>query len=258
MRYIPWTQDEIEVLRTAWTEGGMKNARRALPHRSETSLRGKATWLGLHVMGRKNYERYPVTPFVDAAIKRAYRSGPVNLAALSRATGRNVGWLKYRAGLLGVRNPSVVAGAMWLPEEDALLQRLMDEGRTISAMHRRFRYAGFRRSLNAIACRAYRLGHTFGGDAEWSATDVAKMFDVDVGVIRDWIGRGYLRATQHSGEFAAPDQAPTRWHIEPNAVRQFMISHPHRWNHRLMQKDILLHLLAPREFETYAYKEAMA
>ena len=155
--YAYWTLEEMEALREAWPKGGMKEARKALPHRAEDALRGKAFALGLRTRDHKAYESYGQSDFVDAAIKRAYTSGRPGLADLSRRVNRPVGWLKWRAGVLGVRRQLAGGGALWTADEDAILTACSDAGMSVTAMQSRLKKAGFARSVSAVSCRLITL-----------------------------------------------------------------------------------------------------
>ncbi len=72
--YKPWEAWELDALKEAWPRGAMKAAQAALPHRGETSIRGKANALHLVMAGRAAYRKQESSEWIDAALRRAYRS----------------------------------------------------------------------------------------------------------------------------------------------------------------------------------------
>ena len=246
--YAYWTLEEMEALREAWPKGGMKEARKALPHRAEDALRGKAFALGLRTRDHKAYENYGQSDFVDAAIKRAYSSGRPGLADLSRRVNRPVGWLKWRAGVLGVRRQLAGGGALWTADEDAILTACSDAGMSVTAMQSRLKKAGFARSVSAVSCRLITLDLGFSREW-WTARNVAQVFGIDDHAVIRWIQKGLLRATRKAGN-SNRDPDPERlamYAIRPDDVRKFMVENPAAWDHRRMRKEVLLDLLCPSQ-----------
>lgn len=255
--YQPWTQAEIQALIDTWPHGGIRAARAALPGRTDQQLKGKSYALNLVVLGKKAYRRFETSEFIDAAIRRAYRTGKPDLAALEKTTGRDAGWLKYRAQVLGV---STVRGGRpncnWTPDEDALLSAGADQSLSVTTIQSRLRKAGHQRSLAAITSRITTLGLSLRRDA-WTASDVSQIFDLDLHSVRRWISSGALPAKRCGGLTgrANPD-AETFWSIQPEAIRDFMLRNPEKWDHRRMRKEVLLDLLCGREFNAAVRKGA--
>ena len=251
--YSYWTREELELLIEAWPKGGLKAARLALPHRRDAALQGKAFALCLHVQKRKTYVRYQPSELVDAAIKKAYRNAMPDLNTLSAQIGRPKGWIKYRAGVLGVRRIMVGGGAVWLEDEDAIINECIELGLSINTMHKRLRTAGFNRSLSAINARMCRLELCINRNW-WTASDVAKLLGADEHVVVRHINAGLLKAERRGGNRRLSD-APAEmkmWAITPDNLRSFMLEHPGRWDHRRMQKETLLDLLCQGQFNQSA------
>jgi hypothetical protein len=72
--YAYWTLEEMEALREAWPKGGMKEARKALPHRAEDALRGKAFALGLRTRDHKAYDNYGQSDFAMRRLNAPIRA----------------------------------------------------------------------------------------------------------------------------------------------------------------------------------------
>jgi len=254
--YQPWTREELDTLAAVWPNGAMKAALAALPGRGEHSIRGKVSALNL---AYTVYESVPQSDFVDAAIKRAYAKGRPNLAELAKTTGRNKGWLKGRAGVLGVRAmPTGTPKVCWSPEEDAILESGLNRHLSVSTIHRQLNRAGHSRSLTAIVCRSDNLGLRFSREG-WSATQVAVIFDMDSHAVLRWIDLGWLRATRQQGPGSVLNVTELQrvmYSVKPDDVRRFMLAHPEKWDHRRMKKEVLLDLLCPDRFNTAAMKDA--
>lgn len=248
----PWTRAELDLLSVAWPKGGYREAKKVLPHRGHNSLAGKAASLTLRVLGR-GYDREGSTELIDAALKRAYKTGRPNLSELARSTGRKRGWLKYRASFLGLTlHPRGAPNFPWLDEEDKILEDLLESGASAHTIRKKLYERGHVRSLTAIVTRVETLKLSFNRDF-WTATDVARMFDIDTKSILRWIEKGWLYAKRVDGPSRAieSETEPERrklWHISPDSIRRFMLERPECWDHRLMKKEILLDLLVPKKF----------
>lgn len=245
-RSVPWTASDLAILRAEYPKGGYRAVQARLPDRSETAIRGAANREQLHVAGR-TYVKQPATEWIDAAIARAYRESPraPDVAALAKRLGRTKGWVKWRAQELGVARRGFGAegapGTPWTPDEDALLESLIERGLTISTIGKKLRAAGYRRSLSAVSCRVYILGLRFERDF-LTASDVARLLNIDWSVVGGWIAAGHLRARRESGP-SAVEPSGKLWRIERTALRRFLIAHPRRWDHRRVRIEILLELL---------------
>ena len=157
-----WQDWEINALKAAWPKGGLAAAQAALPQRSKNSIKGKARALRLRVAGRMPHRRQESSEWIDAAIKRAYRQPKPELKRLARELDREVGWLKWRAGVLGVRRVAEQPWRRWTEAEIDLLRDGIERGYALSTLHRRLRQAGFQRSLSAVADRVGELLQNIG------------------------------------------------------------------------------------------------
>lgn len=252
-----WTRAELDLMTEHWPKGGIRAVAPLLPHRSGESLRGKADFLGLHINGRKRPEKYHPSEFIDAAIRRAYQTGAPNLSNLERATGRHRGWIKWRAAAMGVSITNGGNHAPWSADENALLQDGIDNGKSATALHLALKRAGYHRSLSATATQIFKLGLSFTRDW-WTASDVALMFAIDHKSIVRWLESGWLVATKERGPSASKDAATTLWKIQPEAVRRFMLAYPEKWDHRRLNREILLDLLVPKALNRSATRESVA
>ena len=252
-----WTRAELDLMTEHWPKGGIRAVAPLLPHRSAESLRGKADFLGLYIAGRKRPEKYQPSEFIDAAIRRAYQTGAPNLSSLERATGRHRGWIKWRAAALGVSITNGGNHAPWSAAENALLRDGIDAGKSATTLHRALKLAGYHRSLSATATQIFKLGLSFTRDW-WTARDVALMFATDHKSVVRWLENGWLVATKERGPSASRDAAATLWKIKPAAVRAFMLTYPEKWDHRRMNREILLDLLVPNALNRSATRESVA
>lgn len=255
---IPWTREELDILSAVYPAGGMRAAREALPHRSDGSIKGKANGLLLCKSGYHYRKGQAATEWIDAQIKREYRSGHPDLKTLAARIDRTYAWTKHRARKLGVANG--LPNTCWTAEEDRLLKEGLEAGNVLDTLYRKFRAAGYRRSLNGIRLRVDTLGLSWSRD--WTALDVARLFDIDSKSVLRWIGEGWLPAEQGRGPSCSDkiDGGVTRllYRIKPVNVRKFMLQHPHRWDHRRMHKEVLIDLLCGKNdgYANYAFGKA--
>lgn len=243
-----WTEDEKAVMSREYPTGGYRAVQTLLPDRTQYQIRAMAERMQLKVAGR-TYIKQPATEWIDAAICRAYRSGKrsPDLKSLAKALGRTKGWIKWRAAVLGVRRSHVGAiGAPdtpWTPEEDQLLEELMDRGLAITGIHNHFRRKHYRRSITAILCRAKMKELNFSRDF-WTANDTAKALNVDDSVVLRWIRDGLLKATRRHGMTADTESTKaTLWDVQMTDLRKFLVQNPYAWDHRRIRIEILLEIL---------------
>lgn len=243
-----WTAEEREILEREYPTGGFRAVQALLPHRTLNQIRAAAMRWQIQVAGR-TYVKQPTTEWIDAAIQRAYRTAEKSpdLRALAKALGRTKGWVKWRAQVLGVQRP--YAGALgkphtaWSPEEDQLLEDLLERGLTVSGIHNHFRRKGFQRSIHSILSRTY--DRELGFDrAWWTARETARALNLDEGVILRWIEKGALKATRAHGPTADhKTTTATQWAIQRQDLRRFLTQNPHAWDHRRVRIEILLEML---------------
>lgn len=247
----PWQDWEINALKAAWPKGGLAAAQAALPQRSKNSIKGKAGALRLRVAGRMPHRRQESSEWIDAAIKRAYRQPKPELKRLARELDREVGWLKWRAGVLGVRRVAEPYNRRWTDVENDILIAGNEAGNAISTLHKQLRMAGFNRSLSAIADQVAKL--QLGWNRNWyTATEVGKLMGVENKSVVLWIDKGWLTAKRGVGissEYRAEDLEERRlkYQITIPALRKFMLALPRAWDHRRVRIEVLLDLLVGGE-----------
>jgi len=247
----PWAEWELEALKAAWMEGGLAAAQQALPHRSSGSLRGKAELLDVHVQGRKPYQKQPSSEWVDAAIRRAYRTPSPCLKQLSRELDRPVGWLKWRAGALGVRHLVERYNRRWTEVENDILKEGVEAGYAASTLQQQLKMAGFKRSLSAVADQVRNL--RLGWNRPWyTASEIGQLLGIESKSVAQWIAKGWLKATRGVGvssPLRADDLEERRlqYQITVPALRKFLLAHPRAWDHRRVRIEVLLDLLCGGE-----------
>jgi hypothetical protein len=254
--YAEWTPEEIDLLVEHWPKGGMKACRPLFPHRNPGSLRGKAEGLGLKMEGRGRYTRQESTEWIDAQIRREYATGAPKLKPLAQRLQRHKGWVKWRAGVLGVRRPrDTVPHSRWSAEEDAILVAAVDDERSVTQMQRRLRAAGYLRSLESIRSRiwkqhgGFRRGH-------YAIGEVSEMFGVGNETVRAWIHSGKLAAQRKPGvSMAGLGVGPGNYQITPGSISRFMREHLGAWDHRKMRKEVLVDFLLGQAFPLGALDE---
>lgn len=238
-----WSAAEVAILCEAYPKGGTRAVLARLPHLSIGSIRRKVELLRLRMPERARYRKQPSSEWIDAAIRREYKTGRPKLKVLARTLGREHGWVKIRAAMLGLCRSK---HGRWTEAEDALLERCLDRSMAVSTIHKQFGAAGFQRSMSAIMSHIASRGLSFHRDF-WTAQDVALALATDIHSVLDWIDAGKLAAARGPGPSAIREPVDSRrllWQIKPQAVRRFMLAHPECWDHRKMRREVLLDLLA--------------
>lgn len=256
--YVRWTREELDIIEAAWRRGGMKAAQAALPHRSPSSLRGKAYALTAHMDGRAPYRKTSPEDWewIDAALRRAYRDGKPDLVQLAAQLQRPRGMLKSRACYLGLAK---IAGTdrRWTAEEDALLQDLVGRGHAVRTIHKRMAKAGHPRSLSAITSRV-SISNGLSWDRDFlTAADVANLFGVDGKTALGWLRAGQLKGKRGTGPSSLREVTDERllWQVRYDDITAFMLAYPGYWDHRKMHQEVLLDLLRPGGLNRIARKE---
>lgn len=176
-------------------------------------------------LGRSHYA--PYTPPLDAMLRAAYRTVPLDL--LAAACGRSPASIQRRASLLGLRRsdrplaPAPQAKRRWTAADDDLIREQYGTGPT----WRLARQLG--RSEVAVRVRAKRLGINAAVNV-WSARQLADLFGVDSHVPERWRAAGLLTGRRSIG--AGPHR---RWAFDGLAVERFIQDHPAAYNRRRIQ-----------------------
>jgi hypothetical protein len=243
--YQEWTPEQNAILIDAWKRGGLKTSQPLFPDRTPGSLRGRANRLGLYVAGRNGYIRQPANDWIDAQIRREYATGAPKLKPLARRLSRTLGWVKWRAGELGLRNPaSTEPYASWTAAEDAIIEGAIDDDASVRLMKKRLAAAGYRRSLESIRRRVWGLHGGFRR-GYYTSGEVAALFGVDRDLVQKWINAGALIASRRPGQSmdAGRSSGARHYKISPHAISRFMREHPTLWDHRKMRREALLEFL---------------
>lgn len=245
-----WNDAEIEVLRETYPLGGIRAVLERLPHLTHNAVRRKVELLHLRMLNRAPYRKQSSNEWIDAAIQREYKNGLPNLQALAKTLGREYGWVKWRASVLGCCRTQGKTWTAWTMAEDALLDRCLDKSMPITGIRKRFLAAGFPRSLSAIASRISVRGLSVTRDF-WTANDVAKALVVDLHSVLRWLSDGKLRGMRGTGpsaETVSTDPRRLLWQVKPRDVKKFMIAYPECWDHRKLKREVLIDLLAGEEY----------
>lgn len=179
------------------------------------------------------HRRQESSEWIDAAIKRAYRQPKPELKRLARELDREVGWLKWRAGVLGVRRVAEQPWRRWTEAEIDLLRDGIEQG--LRAQHAASAVASGRFSAVAIRGRGSGRGIATRLESPWySASEVGKMLGIASKSVAQWIEKGWLKADRGVGiaSEACADDLETRrlqYQITMPAVRKV----PHSASARL-------------------------
>jgi hypothetical protein len=240
--YREWSTEETTLLCETWPQGGMRACRPLFPDREYGSIKGKAEKLGLRVAGRAAHRAQGSTDWIDAQIRREYATGAPKVKALAKRLDRTYGWVKWRAGELGVRRATGSEPYMsWTPEEDAIIQRGLDDEKSVTQIQRRLRLAGHLRTGESIRRRVW-LNYGGFNRAYYSPNETAQLFGVCYDQVMQWIKAGKLFARREPG-ISVTDGAGMQYHIYPTSISKFMREHLTLWDHRKMRKEVLVDFL---------------
>lgn len=231
--YIPgkrdkrfWTDEEIEIVRRYFSEGGAAACLARLPaHRTAAGVYGQAKKLGVKAKGAPTgRRRYQVSPELDDKIREGWqtmdagRKGAVVELAMQLQVPR--WWLTKRMTFLGltIRHKKE---PRWTAAEDALMHKVpLHQPDKAAAI---FREHGFRRSPTAIVVRAKRLALSRRASRpELSATKAAAILGVDAKFVTARILAGELPATKRDDKRLA-QQGGSSWDIQPADLRRWII-----------------------------------
>lgn len=241
-----WSEDEIDIIRRNYADGGAASCLAHLPpHRTLSGVYQQAKKLGLKSSAQtKQRQRYQSTPELDERIRERWagldgrKRGAV--AELAEDLGLPRWWLTKRATKLGLVIPHKKE-PRWTGAEDALMERvpLHDPDKCAEI----FREHGYRRSPTAIVVRAKRLDLSRRATRkELSATRAAKILGVDIKMVTGEILAGRLRAEKRKDRRLA-QQGGSAWDIEPANLRRWIIDHLEFVDFRKVDKFALVTLL---------------
>ena len=239
-----WTDAELALLQEHWPGGGYRKCKALFPGRSNASVGGAATNLGLVVGDSSTQNRYPPDPHIDEIIRRAYAEGRGSKKRLAELTGRPGSWISRRATELGLtRARGFQRGTCWSEQEDAIVRYAIDRNLCITQIQRKLRQIGASRGIHAIRYRLWKLGGYY--ERDWTSGEVAKMFGMLPRWVQKQIESGRLMAKKVPGLYTEDRRVDehTKYAIAPKAVTQFMRTHPAHWDHRRMDKAVMLDLL---------------
>jgi len=239
-----WDDAQDELMRENWPKGGLRAVRPLFPTRPDGSLQKRARTLGLKIEHREPDRRQTSTDWIDAQIRREWAGGAPDIRALAKRIDRKYGWVKWRAGELGVRRSLETDNKdPWIPEEDRIVEHGLDECWNIARIQRHLRAAGYRRSPAGIRCRVWEQ-HGGWNRSYYTAQETAALFGVGKEVVYRWIETGKLRAKRAPGvSVTQPPESGGFWHVAPDAVSAFMRQHVAAWDHRKMRKEVLMDFL---------------
>lgn len=220
-----WTTSEVALIRQLYPADGAAAVAAALPHRSLSSIHGKAQTMGLRApkraptAGMEFARIYPNDPSIDEGIRRVYttatRKGEIKEFAAK--IGRPAWWVQRRACKLGVTRTVRTRVDRWT---DAEMRIVEDHASCMpKVIAQKLRRAGFERTPTAVAVALKRRGIDTSDPDRWTADGLAKLLGVTGTAVRDWIERRGLRATRRS------DKPGSVWLISRQELRRWVGSH---------------------------------
>lgn len=225
---IPFTPQEIEIIRARYPEEGRAVARAI--GRPVSSVSRKAVRLGVC---RKGYENHGATQgrvWTEAEDQTIIRLWPdvlrrkLNAKSVAAQLGVSENSIRVRAARLGVARPTG-STEKWTEEQDEYLCEWAHLG--LYALALRFKKRGWNRSRGALACRLRKLGQTLKGanDQLYSARGFANLLGMDNSTVLIWIRKGWLKAKPKSPGHHRSGDGPAEYAIQPRDARKFIVNH---------------------------------
>jgi hypothetical protein len=217
-----------------WTEEQRAVLLREAPHldageiavligRTPSSVGNELRRLGLP---RRQWQHIVPTPEMDQAIREAYGSSQRAICRrVADQFGLDVGWIKARARKLGLTRST---GAYWTPEEDRLIESLIESGGA-RFIANQLKAAGFVRSVSAVENRVFQLGASFLSRDTYNATEFAAAMGVCSKTVSRWIRQGLLKGHQENPSGLSHGEEQHRWMIKHKDARKFLIENPNAY-----------------------------
>lgn len=219
---VRWTEEQRAVLRR---EAPHKDAAEiaTLIGRTASSVGNELRRLGLP---RRQWQHIVATPEIDQAIREAYGSSRRGLCRrVAEQLGLETGWVKARARKLGLTRST---GGYWTPEEDRLIESLVEIGGA-RFIANRLKDAGFVRSVSAVENRVYQLGVSFLSRDTYNAREFATAMGVCSKTVARWIRQGLLKGRQENPSGLSHAEEHHRWMIKHKDARKFLIENPNAY-----------------------------
>ena len=188
--------------------------------------------------------RQSIPPALDAAIHAYYaqaQPGPRKVLCLEYGVSYEV--LRRRVRELGYQVPPQPRKWPWGAVEEAYLREHTHQtpGQIRGGL---YRLTGIKRSVRAIQQHRVLIDARYDPEDPdtWSARRLATMMGVSPDTVERWILRGWLRSRR-----SAALKLRGGGHIITRAdLRDFLIEHPTRWDHRGVHHLFLVEILAGR------------
>jgi len=238
-----WTAEDIATLKQHW-ESKTSIELAEMLNRSPDAINEFAKKIGLP--RKRLWAKVTATPQMDNAIRAAYNSAKRGACkAVSAHYGVPVGWVKYRARLLGLTRSLSTHKVPWTPEEDALIEEYHERGGARYVANR-LKKAGYLRSVAAIEIRVRHLGLSWKNRDIYNASELATVMGVDSKTITNWIKFGYLKAHKENASGLRQADEPYHWLIAHADARKFLIEHVARYRLAMCDRYWIVATLADR------------
>ena len=244
-----WRQEELDILRRHYPEGGAYACLARLPpHRTLQAVQSMARNLGIMAPTASKRSRVPVPDGIDQQIREEWpKLAPGKRgerAALAVRLGVPEWWLSKRVKVLGLTIPGK-RQPPWTRAEDQLLRTVPLYSPDMCA--RIFREHGYSRTATAITVRARRIGLSRrASHTTLSASAAARILGVNHKTIGSWCIAGDIRASRlgsRLGTRRLPQQGGDTWSIAPEDFRRFVIDNLERIDFRKVDKFAIVDLL---------------
>jgi hypothetical protein len=243
-----WREDELQVLRDHFPNGGGRACMAHLPNRSLSTIYQQAHKLGLKsAVQVAKQPRVPAPANIDERILAAWPdlSGKGAVTRFAEELGVPRHQVSQRALKLGLTLPHKKEPP-WTDAENALMRNvpLHNPDRCAEI----FREHGFTRTATAIVVRAKRLNISRRTHETLSATAAANILGVDQKWVTSRCIAGELKASRR-GSSRLPQQGGDAWAIKPVDLRAFVLEHLAHVDIRKVEKFAFVQLLVGQTAE---------
>lgn len=245
----PYTAAEIDIIRARYPSEGAAPLVHALG-RDRRSIVAKALALGLRCELARSVPHPDIdwTPEQDGLLRAEWpdvtRHIPGKTAKnLAARLGVTIYQARMRAAQLGLKI-QVLKMPNWSEEEDTLL--IENSHLSLSALRARLKKMGCPRSESAIAVRRTLItSGVVDSTGAYSGHALARMMGCSSIAVRNWIQRGWLKATPRTDAIDPRTGGPgDRWLIYPDDVRRMIVQYTAHINLHRADKFWLVDLLA--------------
>jgi hypothetical protein len=189
-----------------------------------------------------NPRKWPISPEMHEEIRLLYQTKVSTGGCVVRAYAEKVGYPRWKISRYAIQqgwiatNPKMPA---WSPKELHILEKCAHL--SMETIQKKLKEAGFIRSVTAILLKRKRLELPSNLQGQ-SATQVSKLFGIDIHGLVRWIDSGWLKAIKR-GTKRTSKQGGDTYYIKPEDIKEFIVSYVEEIDIRKVDKYWFVGLL---------------